>query len=134
MDLEYEHNFEQLAWIQISQFNATDLLEAINQTTIYEDLPRTWRELQSYNENNVHKKHFIKLLYKSNAYIILEQWVIEEGKRAQFKDLYHEVPLDYVGLKSLTTNHHPTSSPNHTLYEFDEEWGNVSVSSSPSLE
>ena len=41
MDLEYEHNFEQLAWIQISQFNATDLLEAINQTTIYEDLPRT---------------------------------------------------------------------------------------------
>ena len=40
IDLEYEHNFKQLAWIQISQFNATDLLKEINQTTIYEELPK----------------------------------------------------------------------------------------------
>ena len=41
MTMEQEHNFEQLAWIQVSQFHANNLLDAINQTTPYEDLPRT---------------------------------------------------------------------------------------------
>ena len=51
MTVEQEHNFEQLAWIQMSQFYANDLLNAINQTTPYEDLPRTRQELQLYVES-----------------------------------------------------------------------------------
>ena len=69
MTVEQEHNFKQLAWIQMSQFYANNLLNTINQITPYEDLPRTRQELQSYVKSNLHKKHFIKLFYKTNTYL-----------------------------------------------------------------
>ena len=134
MSVEQEHNFKQLAWIQMSQFYANDLLDAINQITPYEDLPRTKQELQSYVESNLHKKHFIKLFYKTNMYVTLENWVLEEAKKATFKDHFHEVPLDYVAAKSLNQSHHPTSSPNHHKYNFNEEWENAGISSSSDAE
>ena len=63
-------------------------------------------------------------------YVILENWVLEEAKKATFKDHFHKVPLDYVAAKSLSQSHHPTSSPNHHIYNFDEEWENAGISSS----
>ena len=134
MTMEQEHNFEQLAWIQMSQFHANDLLDAISQITHYEDLPRTKQELQSYVKLNLHKQHFIKLFYKTNMYVTLENWVLEEAKKATFKNHYHKVPLDYVAAKSLNQDHHSTSSPNHHIYNFNEEWENAGISSSSDAE
>ena len=67
-------------------------------------------------------------------YVTLENWVLEEAKKATFKDHFHEVPLDYVAAKSLNQSHHPTSSPNHHIYYFDEEWENTGISSSSDAE
>ena len=134
MTMEQEHNFEQLAWIQMSQFHANDLLNAINQTTPYEDLPRTKWELQSYVISNLHKQHFIKLFYKTNTYVTLENWVLEEAKRATFMNHFHKVPLDYVAAKSLNQGYHSASSPNHHIYNFNEEWENAGISSSSDAE
>ncbi|HEX4852459.1 MAG TPA: hypothetical protein VFV08_16695, partial [Puia sp.] len=44
LNIEDKHHFEQVAWIQISQYHAKDLREAIDETTIFEDISNTTKE------------------------------------------------------------------------------------------
>ena len=67
-------------------------------------------------------------------YVTLENWVLEEARKATFMNHFHEVPLDYVATKSLNQGHHSASSPNHHIYSFDEEWENTGISSSSDAE
>jgi len=83
MDTKTSHQFEQSAWIQLSQFNAEDLLKAINQTIKFEDVAKNVQVWQQYRDNNQQKLNYIKLIYQTGVYSVLEEWVNKETFRIQ---------------------------------------------------
>src|SRR5258706_844972 len=52
MDTKMAHQFEQSAWIQLSQFNAEDLSKAINQTIQFEEIAKDVQLWQQYHDRN----------------------------------------------------------------------------------
>ncbi len=52
MDTKMAHQFEQSAWIQLSQFNAEDLRKAINQTIQFEEIAKDVQLWQQYHDRN----------------------------------------------------------------------------------
>ena len=125
-----QHDFEQLAWIQTSQFNPHDLHQAINQSVLYEDVNQCTRTLQEYQAKNIHKKNYIYLIYQTKVYQILEEWVINEGEKAQFSDTHRNIISDVLHMRTPSPEYHPPSPANSNYRSFQEEWENLSTSSS----
>ena len=131
MNLEDKHNFEQLAWIQVSQYNATDLIKAIQQTTTYEEVTNNTKQWHEYQVQNLHKQTYLRTIYLTKVYAVLDQWTIEEAKRGNFHDDHFQVPLEFVAQKVLTSdsNHVPPHNQTKPLYYFNEEWDTASSNS-----
>ena len=125
-----QHDFEQLAWIQTSQFNARDLNQAIYQTVLYRDINQSTQTLQEYQAKNIHKKNYIYLIYQTKVYQILEEWVITEGEKAQFYDTHRNIISDVLDMRTPSPEYHPPSPANSSLRSFQEEWEIQSTSSS----
>ena len=122
MDLESQHNFEQIAWIQLTQYHAKDLNNAIKQATFYSELSLHARDIRQYQNQNIHKLNYINLVYQTKVYQILEKWIESEAERAQFYETHRPVTLDNQD------ECHP--SPFDSVKYFNEEWDNISISSS----
>ncbi len=83
MDTKTSHQFEQSAWIQLSQFNTEDLLKAINQTIKFEDVAKNVQVWQQYCDKNQQKLNYLKLIYQTGVYSVLEEWINKEASRIQ---------------------------------------------------
>lgn len=75
MNKQSAHNFRQLAWTQLSQFNQEDLKEALNNLTLYHKLPSDHSYL---DEATNHKAKFINLVFSTNIHHTIIQWVKDD--------------------------------------------------------
>jgi len=79
MDTRMAHQFEQSTWIQLSQFNAEDLRKVINQTIQFKEIARDVQLWQQYCDKNQQKLNYLKLIYQTGVYSVLEEWVNKEA-------------------------------------------------------
>jgi hypothetical protein len=75
LDKEQAHNFRQLAWIQISQFDQKKLQEALANTLLYNPLSPDYAY---YGDTTNHKSQYVNLTFLHKTYIIINQWISDD--------------------------------------------------------
>jgi len=78
MELETAHNFEQIAWTQLNQFNFKDLQEALNSFLPYEEICTHHDLVRLYYQNSKRRRDYIRMIYETKCYQLLEQWIMNE--------------------------------------------------------
>ena len=127
LNIHAAHNFEQVAWIQICQFHAKDLQDAIDQITLFEEISFSNKLWQEYKEKNQYKSSYLQLVYQCKIYGILEKWILAESQKALSIEQDNPINMYQPTLPSPSHNSlHPSTSP---TINFTEEWEAISSSS-----
>ena len=131
MDEEEKHEFEQLAWIQLSQFTATDLIKAIHRTTSFREATTAANYWYDNQEEITHIRNYVQIICRTKVYGLLDNWATEELNKAKTTKDYYQVPLDYVARNLIERQFSPTQdhSLTPTIYHYNEDWEDISSSS-----
>ena len=78
MTMESAHNFRQLAWVYLSQFNNKDLREALSNTIFHPEAPNHFTIHPKYVKTFDLKVQYINLTYTTGAYKRVDQWIRED--------------------------------------------------------
>ena len=78
MELETAHNFEQIIWVQLNQFNLRDLQEALNSFISYEELHNHSDLIKQYYQNIKRRRDYIRMIFETKCYQFLERWIMDE--------------------------------------------------------
>jgi hypothetical protein len=117
MNIQIAHNFEQIAWIQICQFNARDLKEAIDHITLSEDIQFSTKLWDTYKEKNQFKINYIQLIYQCKVYAILEQFATAEAQKTLAAEL--DKPLTP---NSPVHNYNSVETQTIAMNDYIENW------------
>jgi len=80
---------------------------------------RTW---QLYREENHSRINYLKLLFQTRVYLILEKWVLEEAQRAYFTNYHTKVGLDEITREQLKEELESDIPSLESSIHFQEEW------------
>ena len=122
MNLQVAHNFEQVAWVQISQFHAKDLKEAINQLTLFEEVSFSNQLWQDHKEKNQFKSTYLHLLYQCKVYAIIEQWILAESQRALSIEQNNQLATPRSAFSSPNYSNNANEPQTNSVINFTEEW------------
>ena len=103
MNIQIAHDFEQIAWIQLCQFNPKHLKEANKSITLFEEISYTNKLWQNYLTQTQIRGNFINLILQCRTCSIIEEWIQREAQRA----------IGSEQTKSNTNNNTFLASQNH---------------------
>ena len=126
MDLNTAHNFEQVSWIQISQYNAVDLASAFKQLTTFDEVSSSIKIWMKHRETYQQRFNYLKLLFQARVYLILERWVSEEIEKPFFQDYHTQLLLDTV-IQDHKNSELPATLPTPEP-DNDEDWESSELS------
>ena len=78
LTMESAHNFRQLAWVCLSQFNNKYLREALSNTIFHPEAPSDFTNNPKYVKTFDLKVQYINLAYSTGAYKRVDQWIRED--------------------------------------------------------
>ena len=93
MDLITTHHFQQVAWIQVSQFNASDLAGALQQVTTFDEISEENRSWIKYQETFQTRINYLGLLFNTKVYLLMEEWISKEKMNPNFLDYFTKLML-----------------------------------------
>jgi len=112
MELGAAHNFEQIAWIQLNQFNFRDLQEALNSFLPYEEICTHPDLVKLYYQNGKRRRDYIRMIYETKCYQFLEQWIMNETHtfESEHKTQEEKSNFNITSAKSPQVTHKKESS------------------------
>ena len=93
MDLVTTHHFQQVAWIQVSQFNASDLAGALQQVTMFDEISEENSSWIKYQETFQTRINYLNLLFNTKVYLLMEEWISKEKLNPNFVDYFTKLTL-----------------------------------------
>ena len=93
MDLITTHHFQQVAWIQVSQFNASDLAGALQQVTTFDEVSEANSSWIKYQETFQTRINYLNLLFNTKVYLLMEEWISKEQSNPNFLDYFTKLTL-----------------------------------------
>jgi len=94
MNIAMAHNFRQLAWTQLCQFNQEDINEALNNIVFYNKLQDP--QFAYFEAAASCKANFINLYYTNKLFTTITSWVDDDKwYDPQLERLCPQIPLDW---------------------------------------